>query len=67
MKDDMSAYEYKPEMLTGLAPGPNYPDKVFDRNGEKKHQRDSKYNLERMRTSMITQRANKQRFETGRL
>jgi hypothetical protein len=54
MKDDMNAYEYKPEMLTHLNPGPSYPDKVYDKKGEKKHARDSKYNLERMRTAMIT-------------
>lgn len=67
MKDDMNAYEYKPEMLTHLNPGPAYPDRAFDKKGEKKHARDSKYNLERMRTSMLTQRANKNRFEAGRL
>jgi hypothetical protein len=67
MKDDMSTYEYKPEMLTHLNPGPGYPEKVFDRHGEAKHTRDTKFNLNSIRTSMLTQRSNKNRFDRGRL
>ena len=45
----------------------SYPEKVFDRHGEAKHTRDTKFNLNSIRTSMLTQRSNKNRFDRGRL
>jgi hypothetical protein len=68
MKDNLSAYEYKPEMMSNLEPGPEYPEKSLGQGYLKeKRMRDGHHTLERHRTAEISARANYERFTKGRL
>ena len=68
MKDDLSTYEYLPEMIRKLDPGTQYPNKAMHPNDNQvRHLRNTKYSMERYRTSAITKRNNEQRFGIGRL
>lgn len=64
MKDNMLAYEYRPDQMQELVPSPRYIEKALNKNAH--HLRDAKYNLERYRTSGILRRQNEHRYAQGR-
>jgi len=65
MKDDMSAYEYKPTAINELVPAPRYVDKAL--NTAHETMRDSKYTRELYRSSVITRKQNEMRYAQGRM
>ena len=68
MKHDLTAYEFVPDMISNLTPGPEFPYKAMEKTeNARKLKRDAKANLERIRTSYITKKTNEERFYKGRL
>ena len=68
MKTDMSVYEYVPDQISALEPGPVFPYPAFDKNmGHQKMKRDATANANRLRTSMLVKRANRDRCHAGRM
>lgn len=65
MKDNMLAYEFKPDAMSELTPAPKYIEKGLNKHMH--HHRDGKFNLERHRTSVISRRQNEMRYAQGRL
>lgn len=67
MRHDMTAYEYKPETISKLDPGPAYPQKAVDDNYWKEKKKTSaKASLERLRTAAILKKQNERRYTEGR-
>ena len=67
-KDTLEAYQYQPEMMSKLAPGPSYTEKPLGWSDDRKKRiRDSHYNSERLRNNELVARANAERFATGRM
>ena len=67
MKTDLTAYDYVEEMITNLEPTPKYPSHAMPDSGTLKRKHNSAFNLERLRTSGITDRNNELRYTRGRL
>lgn len=65
MKSDLTCYGYKSELISSVQPGPRYPKKALD-DVNAGRRRNAKYNLELIRTSALTKKANEQKFTTGR-
>jgi len=65
MKDNMLAYEFKPDAINELVPSPRYVDKAL--NEHQDTLKTSQYSLERKRTTALTKRQNEARYAQGRL
>jgi len=67
MKSDLTCYEYKQTLIADLNPGHRYPEQALLPKHKIVKKRDARYNLERIRTSAITQKRNHARFYQGRI
>ena len=68
MKSDMTAYQTVPDMIRTVDPGISYPEYPMGHGTPQAVLiRDSKHNLERLRTSGVAKRQNEQRYTRGRL
>lgn len=67
-KTDMTAYQYKPELIYKIDPSPEYPDGPLPLPAGQKLQRDKfRDSLERFRDNSMAKRRQRDRFMTGRL
>jgi hypothetical protein len=66
MKQDLTCYEYKRDLIAELDPAPQYPVPAMMSQARKNRAMNSRYNLERIRSSHVTRNRNELRFGHGR-
>ena len=67
-KTDMTAYQYKPELIYKIDPSPEYPDGPLPLSAGKQLEREKfRDSLERFRDNSFAKRRQRDRFMTGRL
>lgn len=67
-KTDMTAYQYKPDLIYKIDPSPEYPDGPLPLPAGKKLEQDKfRDSLERFRDNSLAKRRQRDRFMTGRL
>lgn len=67
-KSDMTAYQYRPDLIYKIDPAPQYPDGPLPLPANRKLDQDKfRDSLERFRDSSIAKRRQRDRFMTGRL
>ena len=67
MKTDLNAYDQMPKQISRLTPGPGYAEKPIESETLQMKKRNSRYGLERVRTSSIARIEKERRFINGRI
>ena len=66
-KTDMTAYNFKPDLIYKIDPAPQYPDNPIESETKKRENQQFKDSLEKFRDNTFSKRRQRDRFMTGRL
>lgn len=67
MKSDLTAYEFKPPLISKVVPAPQYPDRAMPKHKHAMRTIDNRANLEQVRTAAITRKTRNFNYNQGRM